>query len=297
MDAILSSRFAEYLDREKHVAENTRSSYICDLSQFLRYLDTQRLDPLEVSSGDVDDYVTRLKLNGKACSTLSRSLASLKCFYGYLCTTGAMAMNPTVGVSLERQKRKLPQVLTGNEMNNFLDQVLDGDYKGMRDRAMLELLYATGIRVSELVALDITDVDFANKFLNCRGKGGIRLIPMYDGAVDALMRYVRYARPHMTDDTSRKSLFVNVNGTRMSRQGFWKIVKNYQEKAGIPKDITPHTLRHSFAAHLLENGADLHSLKEMLGHADISSTQVYKKLIENQINEVYHRTHPRAHSA
>jgi len=294
MEEIISARFSDYLNKEKHVADNTRSSYISDLTQFTRYIDNQGIALNSVTGADISVYVEYLKENGRANSTLSRTVAALKCFYGFLYREGEIDHNPASNVVLERQKRKLPQVLTGNEMENFLDQVPDSDYKGMRDRAMLELLYATGIRVSELVSLNLTDLSMESKSLCIRGKSGIRIIPIYDSAIVILQRYIDKARSHMVNFDGEPALFLNVNGTRMSRQGFWKIVKNYQEKAGISKDITPHTLRHSFAAHLLENGADLRSLKEMLGHADISSTQVYRKLLENQISEVYHRTHPKA---
>jgi integrase/recombinase XerD len=294
MEEIISARFSEYLAHEKHVADNTRSSYISDLTQFIRYIGTRSVKPEDVTDAVVVSYVEHLKENGRANSTLSRTVAALKCYYSFLYHKGEIDRNPASNVVLERQKRKLPQVLTNNEMDSFLDQVSDSDYKGMRDRAMLQLLYATGIRVSELVALNLTDLTMESKSLCIRGKSGIRIIPIYDGAIDALVHYIERARPHMVNYDNEPALFLNVNGTRMSRQGFWKIVKNYQEKAGIAKDITPHTLRHSFAAHLLENGADLRSLKEMLGHADISSTQVYRKLLENQISEVYHRTHPKA---
>ncbi|MDR2360232.1 MAG: tyrosine recombinase [Oscillospiraceae bacterium] len=286
--------FVDYLEHERHVARNTRTSYACDIGQFAHYLSEIRVSPDEVTSGNVADYIDALKAIGKASSTLSRTLAALKCFYSYLCATGVCELNPVSNVTIERQQRKLPIVLNIIEMNDFLGQLSGSDYKGIRDKAMMELLYATGIRVSELIALDVDDFSPEMKTLTCAGKSGARRIPIYDGAASALQDYISKSRAYLTNGSDEKALFVNISGKRMSRQGFWKIVKHYQEKAGITKEITPHTLRHSFATHLLANGADLRSLKEMLGHADISSTHVYKRLIDKRINDVYQHTHPKA---
>ena len=176
----------------------------------------------------------------------------------------------------------------------FLEQPECTDAKGYRDHAMLELLYATGIRVSELIDLDMEHLSLSGGFLRCVGKGKERIIPLYPAAVKALGDYLRDVRPQLVEDETETALFVNMNGRRMSRQGLWKIIKHYQEKAGIKKEITPHTLRHSFAAHLLENGADLRSIQEMLGHADISSTQIYAQLVKQKLKDVYIKAHPRA---
>ncbi len=194
----------------------------------------------------------------------------------------------------DKATQKLPQILTSKEVELLLEQPECTDMKGYRDKAMLELLYATGIRVSELISLDVNDVNISIGMLRCRGRSKERIIPMYPAAIKALKEYVEFIRPQMVASPDEKSLFVNVSGERMSRQGFWKIIKSYQQKAKIDKDITPHTLRHSFAAHLLENGADLHSIQEMLGHADISSTQIYSQLVKNQLKDVYNKAHPRA---
>jgi len=191
-------------------------------------------------------------------------------------------------------ERKLPQVLTSKEVELFLEQPQCTDLKGYRDRAMLELLYATGIRVSELIELDVSDLNLPGGVLRCESKGKERVIPLYPAAIRALTEYLHTVRPQLIDDPEEPALFVNMSGERMSRQGFWKLIKYYQEKAGIHKDITPHTLRHSFAAHLLENGADLRSIQEMLGHADISSTQVYSKILNQDLKNVYKKAHPRA---
>ena len=191
-------------------------------------------------------------------------------------------------------ERKLPQILTSKEVELFLEQPDAADAKGCRDKAMLELLYATGIRVSELIGLDLEHLNLSAGFVRCPGRGKERIIPLYQAAVRALGDYVLHVRPQMLERPDEQALFVNMSGERMSRQGFWKIIKHYQEKAGICKDITPHTLRHSFAAHLLENGADLRSIQEMLGHADISSTQIYTQLVSSKLKHVYNKAHPRA---
>ena len=225
---------------------------------------------------------------------MTRSIASIKSFYSCLVTLGIMDHNPAKGVVPAKVERKLPQILTGKEVELLLEQPECTDLKGYRDRAMLELLYATGIRVSELISLDLKDLNLSAGFIRCASRGKERIIPLYHTAVKALQDYVRDIRPQLIADGGEQALFVNMNGERMSRQGFWKIIKYYQEKAGIEKDITPHTLRHSFAVHLLENGADLRSIQEMLGHADISSTQIYTHVVKHQLKDVYQKAHPRA---
>ena len=205
-----------------------------------------------------------------------------------------MDANPAKGLTAARAERKYPEILTSREVETFLDQPRCVDAKGFRDHAMLELLYATGSRVSELISLNLDDLNLSAGFIRCRSKGKERIIPLYHTAVKALQDYVKNIRPHLIADNGEEALFVNMSGERMSRQGFWKIIKCYQEKAGIEKDITPHTLRHSFAVHLLENGADLRSIQEMLGHADISSTQIYTHVVKRQLKDVYQKAHPRA---
>ena len=225
---------------------------------------------------------------------VARSAASLKSYYGYLVNRGVVRRNPAKDAAPVKTERKLPQILTGKEVELFLEQPQCVDPKGYRDHAMLELLYATGIRVSELIGLNVEDVNLPAGLIRCVSRGKERIIPLYAAAVKALTDYVRDIRPQLVLTPREPALFVNMSGERMSRQGFWKIVKYYQEKAQIDKDITPHTLRHSFAAHLLENGADLRSIQEMLGHADISSTQIYSRLINQKIKDVYKKAHPRA---
>jgi integrase/recombinase XerD len=225
---------------------------------------------------------------------VSRNIASLKNFYGWLQQKGQIEQVPTGRLVPEKADHKLPEILTAQEVELLLEQPECTDRKGYRDKAMLELLYATGIRVSELINLDVTDVNLSAGIINCRGRDKIRSIPMYPAALRALKDYIEFIRPDMIAVPSERALFVNINGERMSRQGFWKVLKSYQQKAGIEKDITPHTLRHSFATHLLENGADLRSIQEMLGHADISSTQIYSQLVKKQLKDVYNKAHPRA---
>ena len=208
--------------------------------------------------------------------------------------SGFMKSNPAKGIASAKVERKYPEILTNREVELFLEQPKCVDEKGYRDHAMLELLYATGIRVSELIGLNVSDVNLAAGFIRCSSRGKERIIPLYQTAVKALQDYMRDIRPRLIADAEETALFVNMSGERMSRQGFWKIIKYYQERAEINKDITPHMLRHSFAVHLLENGADLRSIQEMLGHADISSTQIYTHVIKKQLKDVYNKAHPRA---
>ena len=268
--------FEKYLREEKKSSENTLSSYLRDIRQFGAYLDLHTdTDIVSATEDELSEYINWLKGQGKSVATVSRSIASLKCLYSYLTIRQIIAENPATKLVPDKGEHKLPQILTSQEVELLLEQPECVDAKGYRDKAMLELLYATGIRVTELINLDIADINLAAGVIRCCTRDKERLIPMYPKAVKALSDYVTLVRPQMIALPDEPSLFVNLNGERMSRQGFWKIIKYYQKKAHIEKDITPHTLRHSFAAHLLENGADIHAIQEMLGHADISSTQVY----------------------
>ncbi len=266
-----------------------------DIRQFLAYLAQEEITELSsVTSGQIFDYVAWMQSAGKSPATVCRSVASLKNFFAFAVMHGICEENPVHDVHVEKNARKLPQILTGKEVELLLSQPEPTDMKGYRDKAMLELLYATGIRVSELISLNVDDVNLSVGFINCTSKGKSRVIPMYPAAVKALHNYILQIRPQMIASPLESSLFVNVNGERMTRQGFWKIIKYYQEKAQISKEITPHTLRHSFAAHLLENGADLRSIQEMLGHSDISSTQIYAQVLEQNLKSVYNKYHPKA---
>lgn len=287
--------YEDYLVREKHASSNTVSSYMRDIRQFVDWLRRKGENILDVASTDVSDYLNEIQSQGKSGATASRSLASLKNFFTYAASIGAMG-KPLVldEIHIDRGAKRLPQVLTNEEMELLLMQPDCADAKGCRDKAMLELLYATGMRVSELVDLDVNDVDLELAAVKCGGEKNSRVVPVYPAALEALTDYLRKARPALIGGEEQPALFVNVSGTRMSRQGFWKILKYYQAKAGIEKEITPHTLRHSFAVHLLENGADLGALQELMGHSDISSTQRYTQMVSQKIKSVYQKCHPKA---
>jgi integrase/recombinase XerD len=286
--------YEAYLTTEKKASPNTLSSYLRDIGQYLRWAEGEGFTPYQAEQEDIEHYVKHLSAVGKSVATVTRGLASIKSFYTFLIGAGAVGVNPAKGIVPAKVERKLPQILTSKEVDLFLEQPDHSDAKGCRDKAMLELLYATGIRVSELIGLNMEHLNLSAGFVRCPGKSKERIIPLYPAAVRALTEYVNRVRPQMLERVGENALFVNMSGERMSRQGFWKIIKHYQEKAGIKKEITPHTLRHSFAAHLLENGADLRSIQEMLGHADISSTQIYAQLVNQKLKDVYNKAHPRA---
>lgn len=287
--------YCRYLADEKHAQKNTLNSYIRDVNQFQGWLMASGVtDMRRVKRETVSEYLTYLGGKGKSPATITRSASSIRSFYGYMLQVGAVKINPAKSVTTARVERKYPEILTSREVELFLEQPKCVDEKGIRDHAMLELLYATGIRVSELTGLNVEDVNLTVGFIRCTSRSKERIIPLYATAVRALRNYMEKVRPLLIQDENESALFVNMNGERMSRQGFWKIIKHYQEKAEINKDITPHTLRHSFAVHLLENGADLRSIQEMLGHADISSTQVYTHVIQKQLKDAYNKAHPRA---
>ena len=284
-----------WLQEEKHASDNTLSSYLRDIKQFKTWLlGAGSPDLRRVKKDTINEYMLYLSGAGKSPATITRCTASLKSFYAYMLGRGAVKTNPAKNVAALKVERKCPEILTSKEVELFLEQPKCVDEKGYRDHAMLELLYATGIRVSELIGLDVGDVNLAGGFIRCRSKTRERIIPLYRTAIKALRDYITDIRPRIISGPDEQALFVNMNGGRMSRQGFWKIIKYYQEKAEISKDITPHTLRHSFAVHLLENGADLRSIQEMLGHADISSTQIYAHIIKKHLKDVYQKAHPRA---
>lgn len=287
--------FGAYLSGVKHASVNTFASYMRDIRQFSDYLKLTGGPALEkADNSTVTAYMDWLRHNGKSSATISRSAASLRALYAFGIENGYCSSNPVRDVVIEKTVKKLPQILTGKEVELLLKQPDLSDMKGYRDKAMLEVLYATGIRVSELINLELDDAILSAGMLRIRSESKERLVPMYPAAVKALSEYVETVRENMIASPDETALFVNVNGTRMTRQGFWKVIKVYQEKAGIEKDITPHTLRHSFAAHLLENGADIHALQEMMGHADISSTQVYTQVISKELRDVYNKAHPMA---
>ncbi len=287
--------YENYLSKVKQASTNTVASYLRDIRQFSEWLQTKESKAVvDATQLNIADYLAHLVDEGRSGATVSRSLASLKNFYAYLVSSGFVERTPVVDVHIDRGEKKLPQVLTGREIELLLSQPVCVDAKGYRDKAMLEVMYATGIRVSELIALDVSDVNLELGIIKCSSDRRSRAIPLYPGALRALTIYLREIRSGMVSSPDEKALFVNVSGVRMSRQGFWKILKHYQATAHIEKEITPHTLRHSFAVHLLENGADLCSLQELMGHSDISSTQMYTRMVNQKLKFVYDKCHPKA---
>ena len=291
----LIAAYENYLSKVKQASANTVSSYMRDIRQYADWLrDTEESEVVEATQLNISDYLAHLDSEGRSAATKSRTLASLKNFYAYLVSSGFLDKTPVVSIKVERGEKKLPQILTGREIELLLAQPVCVDAKGFRDKAMLEVMYATGLRVTELLDLDVDDVNLEQGIVKCAGAKKTRAIPLYPAALKALTNYVRDVRAAMLADPTERALFVNIGGVRMSRQGFWKILKHYQATARIEKEITPHTLRHSFAVHLLENGADIGSVQELMGHSDISSTQMYTHMINQKLKSVYEKCHPKA---
>ena len=286
--------FVAYLENIRKASHNTVMSYHSDLTKMIAYLHGQGMDSVSaVRTTHLNSYVLLLEKDGMAAATISRYIASMKGFFEYLFREHMIEEDPAFTLKPPKVEKKQPGILTIQEMEHLLAQTTEDTPKGCRDKAMLELLYATGMRVSELISLRMEDVNLRFGWILCRDEGRERMIPFGEKAGKALLVYLERGRDaFLKKDT--ETLFLNCSGAPMSRQGFWKIVKHYQETAGISKDITPHTLRHSFAVHLLENGADLRSIQEMLGHADISSTQIYAHIIKQRLQDVYRKAHPLA---
>ena len=254
--------YTSFMTDIRHKSLNTVESYKRDVTQYISYLDgTGVTDISSTTKTTVLSYLLYLQKEGRASSTVSRTLASLRSYYLFMMQNGVVKSNPTSNLEAPHVEKKIPKILSGEEVELLLEQPKNCDNKGIRDKAMLELLYATGIRVSELINLDVSDVNVPMSFVRCKGGKKERIIPMGHQAKDALENYINNVRKYMVKDENETALFVNCSGARLSRQGFWKLIKYYQHIAGIETDITPHTLRHSFAAHLLENGADLHSIQ------------------------------------
>lgn len=287
--------FGNYLSKEKQLSANTLESYNRDVRQYIQYLDDKQISLLSnTNKTTVITYMIYLQKLGKATSTISRNLASIRSFYQFLLLNKLVEVDPTINLESPKSEKKLPNILSLKEIDTLLNQPEDDSPKGVRDKAMLELLYATGIRVTELISLNASDVNMNMGYIRCNSSNKERIIPIGSIALKALKDYSE-AYDHVISNIQVNSpLFMNVQGKRLTRQGFWKIIKAYTKKANIQKKITPHTLRHSFATHLIQNGADLKSVQEMLGHSDISTTQVYMNLSKSKIKEVYNKTHPRA---
>lgn len=289
------NHYLEYLSGVRHSPVNTIQAYRRDLEKFFGFADIRGVDNFTVlTAEDVEQYKLYLASTGLSASSVSRSLSALRGLFQYLIAIGQMQSNPARSVHNDKAAKKELNVLTSAEVETLLAQPDTGDVKGLRDKAMLELLYATGIKVSELIGLNLSDVNLPLSFVRCGGMTNERIIPLYPVALHALEGYLNRSRPLLTAGNAETALFVNISGERMTRQGFWKILKGYVEDANITKAITPHTLRHSFAAHLLENGADIHEIQEILGHRDLASTQKYTQYLKNKMKKSYMKYHPRA---
>ena len=286
--------FLEFLQSDKRLSNNTLQSYKRDILQYKNYVDTNKINYLKVSKEDIKQYLMYLQDMNKKTSTISRNLASIRSFYQFLLRNKKIKTDPTEGIQSPKIEKKAPNILSSKEVELLLEQPSCIDLKGIRDKAMLEFAYATGMRVTEIISLDVDDVNLETGFVVCRNNGKQRSIPLGTLSLKALENYIKDARPILIKDENNKALFVNINGRRLTRQGFWKIVKYYKDQAHINKDITPHVLRHSFATHLLQNGADLKAIQVMLGHSDISSTQVYMQFQDESLKNVYKKAHPRA---
>ena len=286
--------FLSFIENEKKVSDNTLQSYKRDILQFEKYVDENRINFLKINEEQIKSYLEYMGSIGKKSSTISRSLASIRSFYQYLIKNKKIKKDPTEGIQSPKIEKKAPSVLTSQEVELLLEQPKNVDLKGIRDKAMLEFAYATGMKVTEIISLNIDDVNLEDGYASCKNKDRSRNIPLGSLSLKALKDYIENSRNILIKDENVKALFVNTNGQRLTRQGFWKIVKYYKEQAHITKDITPHILRHSFATHLLQNGADLKAIQTMLGHSDISSTQVYMQFQDATIQNIYHKAHPRA---
>ena len=283
-----------YLHNVKHTSNNTEMSYKRDLLKVCHFMQERGINSATaVKEQDLKAYIHVLEEQKLAAATVSRNIASIKAFFLYLFSEGKIQNDAALCLKAPKIEKKMPEILTMGEVSALLEQANGDSPKEIRDKAMLELLYATGIRVTELISLKVSDVNLPMHFIMCRDPHKERMIPFGTQAHDALERYLGGVRAEMVEDKSSEILFANCSGKPMSRQGFWKLIKFYAKKAGITADITPHTLRHSFAAHLVENGADLKSVQEMLGHSDISTTQIYANMNHNRIREVYAKAHPR----
>ena len=286
--------FFNFLENDKKLSENTLQSYKRDLKQFRKYLEENEIHYNREKEEDIKNYISELHENGKKASSISRCIASIRSFYQFVLKNKKIKVDPTANIQSPKIEKRVPSVLTAKEVELLLEQPKDIDLKGIRDKAMLEFAYATGMRVTEIISLNVEDVNLEEGYVVCKNGNKQRNIPLGTMSLKALKEYIEEARDILIKTASEPALFVNINGTRLTRQGFWKIIKFYKEQAHITKDITPHVLRHSFATHLLQNGADLKAIQVMLGHSDISSTQVYMQFQDEEIKNAYKKAHPRA---
>ncbi len=286
--------FFNFLENDRKLSENTLQSYKRDLKQFRKYLEACELHYNRVKEDDIKDYIRELQEEGKKASSISRCIASIRSFYQFVLKSKKVKVDPTQNIQSPKIEKRVPSVLTSKEVELLLEQPKDIDLKGIRDKAMLEFAYATGMRVTEIISLNMEDINLEEGYVTCKHGNKQRNIPLGNMSLKALKEYVEEAREILIKTEGEQALFVNINGGRLTRQGFWKIIKFYKEQAHITKEITPHVLRHSFATHLLQNGADLKAIQTMLGHSDISSTQVYMQFQDEGIKNVYRKAHPRA---
>lgn len=287
-------QFFDFLENDKKLSENTLQSYKRDLKQFRKYLESYGLHYNRVKEEDMENYIKELQEQGKKASSISRCIASIRSFYQFVLKHKKIKNDPTAHLQSPKIEKRVPSVLTSKEVELLLKQPNNEDLKGMRDKAMLEFAYATGMRVTEIISLDVDDINLEEGYAICKGTNKQRIIPLGSLCLKALKTYLEEARDILIKNDEERALFVNINGGRLTRQGFWKIIKYYKDQAHITKDITPHVLRHSFATHLLQNGADLKAIQTMLGHSDISSTQVYMQFQDEGLKNIYRKAHPRA---
>lgn len=293
MNKLIISEFEDFLINDKNVSSSTLASYKRDIMNFTKFLDTLKLDMLSASRGNILSYILTMQNQGKANASVMRSIASIKSLYSFLLLKGTIEKNPAHGINPPKAEKKLPQFLSHDEIEALLESPDISTMRGIRDKAILEILYASGLKVTELISLNLKDIDVDLGYIKCSKGSNIRIVPLGKPAINAAKSYIGVVRPVMACE-GEKNLFVNCSGHAMSRQGLWKLIKEYADKTGIRKSITPHSLRHSFAVHLLENGADLISIQEMLGHKDASSTQMYARMFHGRLREVYNKAHPRA---
>jgi integrase/recombinase XerD len=290
---ILADQFINHLRVERGLADNTIQSYSRDLTSFLGYLDKRGISPMKTTRDDITDYIESLQ-GSLSLRSITRAVSALKMFFRFLINEGKITESPTRLLESIKLPRRLPDILSGAEVDLLLSQPDPSNNLGMRDKAMLEVLYATGLRVSELIGLRLGNINLEAGYVRTIGKGTKeRMVPMGDKARDAIKSYIHGGRPGLLKGRTSNNLFLNASGHQMSRQGFWKIIRKYGIIADIKKNITPHSLRHSFASHLLEGGADLRSVQVMLGHADISTTQIYTHVSREMLKQVHEKFHPR----
>jgi len=293
MDKQIES-FLEFIKNDKKLSDNTLQSYRRDIIQYQKYINDNNMNYIKINEKQVRDYLQYLSDINKKASTISRNLASLRLFYQFLLRNKKVKTDPTEGIQSPKVEKRVPSILTSQEVSLLLEQPKNVDLKGIRDKAMLEFAYATGMRVTEIISLNIEDVNLEEGSVTCKTGSKQRNIPLGKISLKALRDYIEESRSILIKTESEKALFVNINGKRLTRQGFWKIVKYYKDQAHITKEITPHVLRHSFATHLLQNGAELKAIQTMLGHSDIASTQIYMQFQDESIKNAYRKAHPRA---